>query len=122
MEGQPRGQQQQQQPGQQTQAQEPQEGRPSGHQWLGTTAENCREMVDRASTRNPMVRFMLEKMEEVRVPPAGGPPAAAAAHAPSASRQIPSSTFKAARPVWSGPLPSATPSSRVALQARASSR
>lgn len=34
--------------------------------WVGTTAEHCQQMVDKATSRNPMVKFMLEKMEEVR--------------------------------------------------------
>jgi hypothetical protein len=34
--------------------------------WLGTSKEHCQEMVDRARNRDPMVKFMLQKMEEVR--------------------------------------------------------
>lgn len=60
-------QQQQQQPQQPQTPQEPQEvaERPP---WLGTTAEHCREMVDRATSRNPTVKFMIQKMEEVGAP------------------------------------------------------
>ena len=35
--------------------------------WPGTTEENCRGMVAYARTRNPMVKFMIEKLEEVRL-------------------------------------------------------
>ena len=34
--------------------------------WMGTSAEQCQHMIDHAKKRNPMVRFMIEKMEEVR--------------------------------------------------------
>ncbi|KAL4442397.1 hypothetical protein ABPG77_004981 [Micractinium sp. CCAP 211/92] len=47
--------QQQQVPG------EPAEGKA---QWLGTDAARCKEMVDKATSRNPVVKFMLQKMEE----------------------------------------------------------
>ncbi|GAB4822620.1 hypothetical protein N2152v2_009666 [Parachlorella kessleri] len=32
--------------------------------WVGTTKERGEQMVERAMKRNPMVRFMLEKLEE----------------------------------------------------------
>lgn len=35
--------------------------------WKGTTLERAEQMVDRALSRNPMVKFMLQKMEEVRL-------------------------------------------------------
>ena len=64
--------QQQQQP---QAAQEPQEGKQA---WPGTTPQHCSEMVEKATTRNPMVKFMLDKMKEVR-------PAAAAVVLPAAA-------------------------------------
>ncbi len=33
--------------------------------WAGTSAEHCQQMIDYAKNRSPMVKFMLEKMEEV---------------------------------------------------------
>lgn len=55
---------QSQQPSQQQQVPgEPAEGKA---QWLGTDAARCKEMVDKATSRNPVVKFMLQKMEEVR--------------------------------------------------------
>ena len=33
--------------------------------WTGTSAEHCQKMVDKATSRHPMVKFMLEKMDEV---------------------------------------------------------
>jgi len=33
--------------------------------WAGTSAEYCQQMIDYAKNRSPMVKFMLEKMEEV---------------------------------------------------------
>ena len=35
-------------------------------QWAGTSSEHCEKMVEYAKNRNPMVKFMLEKMDEVR--------------------------------------------------------
>lgn len=32
----------------------------------GQSTQECRRMVDHALTRNPVVKFMLEKLEEVR--------------------------------------------------------
>ena len=32
----------------------------------GKSTQDCRRMVDQALTRNPVVKFMLEKLEEVR--------------------------------------------------------
>ena len=37
----------------------------TGAQYSGQTTEDCRRMVDHALTRNPVVKFMLEKLEEV---------------------------------------------------------
>ncbi len=37
----------------------------AGAQNSGHTTEDCRRMVDHALTRNPVVKFMLEKLEEV---------------------------------------------------------
>ena len=39
--------------------------------WVGTTKEKGEQMLERAMKRNPMVKFMLEKLEEVGedVPP-----------------------------------------------------
>jgi hypothetical protein len=48
------------------QAAEPSQGAAAKPPWLGTTAQHCQEMVDRATSRNMMVKFMLEKMEQVR--------------------------------------------------------
>ena len=36
--------------------------------WAGTSAETCQKMIDHAKSRSPMVKFMLEKMEEVKYP------------------------------------------------------
>ena len=33
--------------------------------WQGTSAKQCREMVDYATSRSPMVKFMIDKMDEV---------------------------------------------------------
>ena len=42
---------------------EPVEG--AKQKWAGTTAEHCKEMIDYAKRRSPVVKFMIEKMEEV---------------------------------------------------------
>lgn len=57
---QPQQQQQQQPPV--GAAQEPAEGKAV---WQGTSAEHAQQMVDKATRRNPMVKFMLDKMAEV---------------------------------------------------------
>lgn len=44
-------------------ATEPQEAADS--RWRGTTREHCEQMVERSIHRNPMVKFMLQKLEEV---------------------------------------------------------
>ena len=38
---------------------------PMEAKWKGTTAENCSKMVEYAKLRNPMVKFMIDKLEEV---------------------------------------------------------
>ena len=38
---------------------------PMEAKWKGTTAENCAKMVEYAKLRNPMVKFMIDKLEEV---------------------------------------------------------
>lgn len=50
---------------QQQAAQEPQESAAGRPQWQGTTPEHCQQMIDRSTSRNPMVKFMLEKLGEV---------------------------------------------------------
>lgn len=71
MAAQPEQQPQQQQ--QQPPAGAPQEPAEGKAVWQGTSAEHAQQMVDKATQRNPMVKFMLDKMAEVRrrrAPPA----------------------------------------------------
>ncbi|PSC73865.1 mitochondrial inner membrane protease ATP23 [Micractinium conductrix] len=35
--------------------------------WQGTSAKQCREMVDYATSRSPMVKFMIDKMDEIEI-------------------------------------------------------
>jgi len=35
-------------------------------QWVGTSAEHCQKMIDFAKNRSPMVKFMIDKLDEVR--------------------------------------------------------
>lgn len=42
--------------------------------WVGTTEENCKKMIERAKTRSPMVKFMIEKLEEVIITDYHQPP------------------------------------------------
>jgi hypothetical protein len=39
---------------------------PAEKQWTGTSREECQRMVDNSLKRDPVVRFMVEKMEEVQ--------------------------------------------------------
>lgn len=64
MAAQPEQQPQQQQ--QQPPAGAPQEPAEGKAVWQGTSAEHAQQMVDKATQRNPMVKFMLDKMAEVR--------------------------------------------------------
>ncbi len=47
--------------------QEAQEVSTERPQWLGTSAEQCQSMVDRATDRDLTVKFMLQRLEEVRL-------------------------------------------------------
>ncbi|KAI7841228.1 hypothetical protein COHA_005065 [Chlorella ohadii] len=62
MAAQPEQQPQQQQ--QQPPAGAPQEPAEGKAVWQGTSAEHAQQMVDKATQRNPMVKFMLDKMAE----------------------------------------------------------
>src|SRR5687767_13780061 len=38
--------------------------------WIGTSEDHCQAMIDRATKRSPMVKFMIDKLAEVRtIPP-----------------------------------------------------
>lgn len=102
--------QQQQHPG------EPAEGK---NQWLGTDAAHCKEMVDKATSRNPMVKFMLQKMEEVRRSGVQGRQGSTAAAATLAASAAAACTCLQARLL---PAPALLPCSRAAVWARTLSR
>ena len=39
---------------------------PKQKQWAGSTRTDCQHMIDRALRRNPTVRFMVERLKQVR--------------------------------------------------------
>ena len=41
---------------------------PMESKWTGTSSDHCTQMIDYAKRRSPVVKFMLQKLEEVGIP------------------------------------------------------